>query len=105
MLWVRQIGIERHDIINNDIGGWLQTFLQLRYIEDVVHTRQGWRQFQTVCYSSQFSQDRKQTNVSWCKLAFDPESLHTSHRRDTKVHTVTSFELKRLASLVGIAFC
>jgi hypothetical protein len=23
MLWIGQVGIERHDIINNDIGWWL----------------------------------------------------------------------------------
>jgi hypothetical protein len=44
------------------------------------------------------------TDVTWCQLALDPVSLHTSRRQDTKVHTVTSFELKRVVSLVGIAF-
>jgi hypothetical protein len=95
MLWIGQVGIKRHDIINNDIGGRLHTFLQLRYVEYVVHPCQKWRQLQSVCHSSQFSQDRKQTDVAWCKLAFDPESLHTSRRRDTKVHMVASFKLRR----------
>jgi hypothetical protein len=40
----------------------------------------------------------------WCQLAFDSEMLHTMRRRDTKVHMVTNFELKRLSSLIGIAF-
>jgi hypothetical protein len=40
----------------------------------------------------------------WCHLAFDPKSLHTSRRRDTKVNTVTSFKLKWLTSLVSMAF-
>jgi hypothetical protein len=35
MLWIAQVGIERHAI-----GGQLQTFLLLRYMEYVVHTRQ-----------------------------------------------------------------
>jgi hypothetical protein len=29
MLRIRQVGIEGRDIIDNDIHGWLQTFLQL----------------------------------------------------------------------------
>jgi hypothetical protein len=44
MLGVGQVGIERCGIINNDIGGRLQTFLQLRDVKHVVHTCQGWRQ-------------------------------------------------------------
>jgi hypothetical protein len=40
----------------------------------------------------------------WCQLAFDPKSLHTSRRRDTKVNTITSFKLKWLTSLVSMAF-
>jgi hypothetical protein len=27
MLWIRQVGIERHDIVNDNVSGWLQTFL------------------------------------------------------------------------------
>jgi hypothetical protein len=42
MLWIGQAGIERCDIINNYIGRWLQTFLQLRDVEHVVHIHQGW---------------------------------------------------------------
>jgi hypothetical protein len=41
MLRTRQVGIERHDIINNDIGGWHQIFLQLRDVEHIMYTRQG----------------------------------------------------------------
>jgi hypothetical protein len=98
MLWIRQVGIERHDIINDNISGQFQTFLQL------MHTGQGWRQLQLVCHIPQLSQDRKWTNVTWCHLAFDPKSRHTSRGRDTKVHVVACFELKRSVSLVGIAF-
>jgi hypothetical protein len=104
MLWVGKVSIERRDIIDNNIGGWLQAFLQLRYVEHFVHNRKWWRQLQSLCHSSQFSQDRKQTDVAWCQLALDPESLHTSRRRDTKVHMVTGFKLKRLMYFVGIAF-
>jgi hypothetical protein len=104
VLWIGQVGIERRDIGDNDISGRLQTFLQLRYVEHVLHTNQGGWQLQSVCHSPQFGQDRKQTDVAWCKLAFDRESLHTSRRRDAKVHMVAYFELKRLTSLVDIAF-
>jgi hypothetical protein len=69
-----------------------------------MHSYQGWRQLQSVRHIFQPSQDRKQTDLTWCQLAFDPKHLHTLHRRDTKVHTVNSFKLKRLASLVGITF-
>jgi hypothetical protein len=93
MLWIEQVGIKRRDIINNDIGGWLQTFFQLRDVEHVMHTCQGWRQLQSVCHNSQSSQDKKQTDVTWCKLGFDPKSLHASSTQDTKVHTVASFKL------------
>jgi hypothetical protein len=52
MLWIGQVDIKRHDIVNNDIGGRLQTFLQVRYVEHVVHTHQGWQQLQSVYHSS-----------------------------------------------------
>jgi hypothetical protein len=54
------------------MSGWLQTLLQLRDIKYVMHTCQGWWQLKLVCHSSWSSQDRKQTDVVWCKLAFDP---------------------------------
>jgi hypothetical protein len=104
MLWIRHVGIERHDIINDDISGWLQTFLQLRDMEHIMHTSQGWRQLQSVCHIPQLGQDRKWTDVTWCQPAFDHKSLHTLRGQDTKVHAVTCFELKRLTSLVGITF-
>jgi hypothetical protein len=43
ILRIRQIGIERRDIINNDIDRQLQTFLQLRDVEHIMHTSQGLR--------------------------------------------------------------
>jgi hypothetical protein len=70
----------------------------------VGHTRQGWLHLQSICHNSQFSQDRKQTDVAWCKLALDSESLQTSHRRDVKVHMVGNLKLMWLVALVGIAF-
>jgi hypothetical protein len=33
MLQIRQVSIERCDIINDNINGWLQTFLELRDVE------------------------------------------------------------------------
>jgi hypothetical protein len=102
MLGIGHINIERCDIINDDMGGRLQTFLQLRDVEHIMHTRQRWWLLQLVCHNSQSSQDKKQTDVTWCPLAFDAKSLHTSCGRDTKVHTITSFELKLSTSLVGI---
>jgi hypothetical protein len=104
MLRIRQVGIEGRDIIDNDIHGWLQTFLQLGDVEHVMHTCQVWWQLQTVHHIPQPSQDRKQTDVAWCLLAFDHKTLHTSHGWDTKIHTVTCLKLKWSASLVGIAF-
>jgi hypothetical protein len=41
MLWIRQVSIKRRNIINDNISGWLQTFLQLRDMEHVMHTSQG----------------------------------------------------------------
>jgi hypothetical protein len=52
MLWIEQVGIKRRDIVNNDIDGRLQTFFQLRDVEHVMHTCQGWRQLQSVCHNS-----------------------------------------------------
>jgi hypothetical protein len=50
----------------------------LRDVEHVIYTGQGWWQLQSVCHIPQLSQDRKWTYVTWCQLAFDPKSLHTS---------------------------
>jgi hypothetical protein len=58
MLWIRQVGIERRDIISDDISRWLQTFFQLRDVEHVMHTGQGWRQLQSICHIPQLNQDR-----------------------------------------------
>jgi hypothetical protein len=69
-----------------------------------MHTSQGWWQHQSVCHISQLSHKSKWTDVTWWQLAFDPKSLNTSRRRDTKLHTVASFEFKWSVSLVGIAF-
>jgi hypothetical protein len=43
MLRVGQIGVNRCDIINDDIGGCLQTFLVLRDMEHIMRAHQGWR--------------------------------------------------------------
>jgi hypothetical protein len=66
MLWIRQVGIERHDIVNDNISGRLQTFPQLRDLEHVMHFGQGWWQLQSVCHILQLGQDRKWTDVTWC---------------------------------------
>jgi hypothetical protein len=42
MLWIRQVGIEWRDIVDNDIHRWLQALLQLGDMEHVMHTCQGW---------------------------------------------------------------
>jgi hypothetical protein len=52
MLWIGQVGIEMCDIIDNDISRGLQAFPQLRYVEHIVHTHQGWQQLQSVCHYS-----------------------------------------------------
>jgi hypothetical protein len=78
--WIRQVGIERRDIINDNVSGRLQTFLQLRDVEHIMHTYQGWQQLQSVCHIPQLSQDKKQTDVTWCQPAFDPKPLHISRR-------------------------
>jgi hypothetical protein len=41
MLRIRQVGIEEHDVVNHDIHGRLQTFLQLGDVEHIMHTHQG----------------------------------------------------------------
>jgi hypothetical protein len=66
MLWIRQVGIERHDIVNDNISGRLQTFLQLRDLEHFMHFDQRWWQLQSVCHIPQLGQDRKWTDVTWC---------------------------------------
>jgi hypothetical protein len=104
MLKIGQVNIKRRDIINDDISGRLQAFLQLKNMEHIMHNRQGWQQLQSVFHNSQSSQDRKRIDVTWYQLAFDPESLHTSCGRDMKLHMVASFKLKRSMSLIGIAF-
>jgi hypothetical protein len=43
MLQIRQVSINRRDIINNDIHAWLQTLIQLGEMEHVMHARQGWQ--------------------------------------------------------------
>jgi hypothetical protein len=57
-----------------------------------------------VCYIPQPSQDKKQTDVAWCQLAFNPKHFHALRGRDMKVHAVAYFEFKWSVSLVGIAF-
>jgi hypothetical protein len=37
MLRIGQISLERCDIIDNDISRCLQTFLELRYMEHIMH--------------------------------------------------------------------
>jgi hypothetical protein len=41
MLRIGQISIKRRDLINDDIDGHLQTFLELRDLAHIMHTRQG----------------------------------------------------------------
>jgi hypothetical protein len=79
VLGIGQIGLERCDIIDNDISGCLQVFLELRDMEHIMYTHQGWWQLQFVSHGSKLLQNRKQTNVARSKLAFDPKPLHTSH--------------------------
>jgi hypothetical protein len=51
MLGIGHVSIERRDIGNDDISGWLQSFFQLRDVEHIVHTRQGWQHVQSVCHN------------------------------------------------------
>jgi hypothetical protein len=80
MLWIRKVSIEGRNIVNDDINRRLQTFLQLRDVEHVMHTYQGWRQLQSVRYIPHPSQDRKWTDVTWCQLSFDAKPLNMSRR-------------------------
>jgi hypothetical protein len=66
MIKIRQVSIERHNIVDNDIHGQLQTFLQLRDVEHVMHTRQGWQQLQMLCHIPQPRQDKKHIGVARC---------------------------------------
>jgi hypothetical protein len=50
MLQIRQVGIEWHDVVGNDIHRRLQALLQLEDVEHIMHTCQGWWQLQTVCH-------------------------------------------------------
>jgi hypothetical protein len=50
MLWIRQVGIERRDIVNDNVSKWLQTFLQLRDVAHVMNICQGWWELQSVCH-------------------------------------------------------
>jgi hypothetical protein len=43
VLQIRQVSIERRDVINNDIHERSQTLLQLGDVEHIMHTHQGWR--------------------------------------------------------------
>jgi hypothetical protein len=43
VLQIGQVGIERLDVINNDIHGRPQTLLQLGDVEHIMHAHQGWR--------------------------------------------------------------
>jgi hypothetical protein len=50
MLGIGQIGLEGCDIIDDDIGECLQTFLELGDMEHIMHTRQGWWKLQLVSH-------------------------------------------------------
>jgi hypothetical protein len=52
MLEIGQIGLERYDIIDNNISGCLQAFLELGDMEHIMNTCQGWQQLQFVSHDS-----------------------------------------------------
>jgi hypothetical protein len=58
----------------------MQTFLQLRDMEYVMHIRQLWRQLQLVSYFTSLLQNLKWSNESWCELASYLETTQTSYR-------------------------
>jgi hypothetical protein len=51
-----------------------QTFLQLRYMEYIIHVRQLRRQQQLVSYFTSLLQNLEWFNEPWCELALDLET-------------------------------
>jgi hypothetical protein len=59
MLGIEQISLKRCNILNNNISGGIKTVLELRYMEHIVHTCQGWQQLQLVSHSSKLLENQK----------------------------------------------
>jgi hypothetical protein len=56
------------------------TFLQLRYMEYIMHVRQLRPQLQLVSYFTSLLQNLEWSNEPWCELASDLETMQTSQR-------------------------
>jgi hypothetical protein len=57
-----------------------QTFIQLRYMEYIMHVRQLRQQLQLVSYITSLLQNLEWSNEPWCEFALDLEMMQTSHR-------------------------
>jgi hypothetical protein len=57
-----------------------QTFIQLRYMEYIMHIRQLWWQLELVSYFTSLLKNLEWSNEPRCELASDLETTQTSHR-------------------------
>jgi hypothetical protein len=66
VLGIGQICFERCHFRQYYIHGCFQTLLQLRHVEDVMNSCQGWQKLQFVCNGSTLLQNGKRSDVVKC---------------------------------------
>jgi hypothetical protein len=80
-----------------------QTFLQLRYIEYIMHVRQLRRQLQLVCYFTSLFQNLESSNEPRCELASNLETMQTPHRRPLEAHKISHLKAQLSSPMIGVA--
>jgi hypothetical protein len=81
----------------------MQTFLQLRYMEYIMHVRQLWRKLQLVSHFTSLLQNLEWSNEPRCRLASDLEMMQTSHRRHLEVHKISHFKAQLSSPMITVA--
>ena len=87
----------------NDFGWDSKTFLQLRYMEDIVHGGEGQRQIQLIGHLTTPSNDLKWTNIARCYLPSDLKASNPFKRRHLKIDKIPNLKHKILSPVIRIA--
>jgi hypothetical protein len=80
-----------------------QTFLQLRYVEYIMHVRQLRQQLQLVSYFTSLLQNLEWSNEPRCELVSDLEMMQTFHRWHLEVHKISHFKAQLSSPMIGVA--
>jgi hypothetical protein len=82
----------------------MNTFPQLREVENVVNTFQARMHFYFVRYQAHKLQQLEGSNVPWTELALIAKMHYASYWRHLEIYKVTNFELKLATMLIRITF-